>query len=272
MLHQPILTDRQQRELDYHRDHAAQRQGVALELVPVDCVTSTKRRPWNAFWSMYDRILAADLAGKRVLVPGCGFGDDAIRIATLGAKVSAFDLSPELIEIAEARAAAAGLNIDFGVMPAETMTYADGSFDAVVFVDILHHVDIAATMAEIVRVAKPGAIVIGDELYTHSAVQRVRESWLVEKLFYRAMRGWIYGKGVPYITEDEHKIDEAEYGIVLDRMATCDTAYYNMLLGRLFPVEMDAAAKTDRVLLNMLGGVGAKLAGRIVFSGTLSPQ
>lgn len=269
MLHQPILTDRQQRELDYHRDHAAQRQGVAQEAVPVDCVTSAQRRPWNAFWAMYDRVLAADLAGKRVLVPGCGFGDDAIRIATLGARVSAFDLSPESIEIARTRAADAGLDIDFGVMPAETMAYPDDGFDAVVFVDILHHVDIAATMREIARVAKPGAIVIGDELYTHSAVQRMRESRLIDKIAYRAMRRWIYGKGVPYITEDEHKIDEAEFGIVRAAMATCDTAYYNMLLGRLVPVEMRWAAKLDRTLLRAVGELGARLAGRIVFSGTL---
>ena len=273
MIHEPILSPRQQRERDYHREHAATRARLIDEPVPYDCLFDTKRRRWNAFWSMYDRILAANLSGKRVLIPGCGFGEDAIRLAKLGALVSAFDLSPESIEIAEARTAKAGLHVDYGVMPAETTTFADDTFDAIVFVDILHHVDIAATMHEVRRILKPGARVIGDELYTHTAFQKVRESKLVDKFAYGAMRDWIYGGDAPYITEDEHKIDEHEFAIVLDALAPdCELAWYNAALGRLIPADYDWFARLDRAAMRLAGPLGAKLAGRVVFSGTLSPR
>ena len=49
---------------------------------------------------MYEYLVNCGLMDKRVLVVGCGFGDDALRLAKLGAKVNAFDLSPDSLEIA----------------------------------------------------------------------------------------------------------------------------------------------------------------------------
>lgn len=264
------LTARQQRELDYHREHAAAAARQAFRPVGDDVIVSRQRRPWNAYWSMYDRLLACDLAGREVLVLGCGFGDDAIRIARLGARVSACDLSPESLTIAQQRAQREGVEIAFAAMPAEALAYADNSFDAVVFVDILHHVDIKATMAEVARVLKPGARVIGDELYTHSRLQRVRDSALVRRLVYPRMRGWIYGAQTPYITEDEHKIDEHEFSLVTERLTDLETDWFNILEGRLYPSRMIRAARIERAVMRPLARLGRLLAGRVVFSGRLA--
>ncbi len=94
-----LLTARQQREVDYHRDHA--RHHETREKIPVemDVVTNKRRRWWNAYWSTYDILGGYDLQNMRVLVPGCGFGDDAVRIAHIGAEVHAFDISPEIVKI-----------------------------------------------------------------------------------------------------------------------------------------------------------------------------
>ena len=264
------LTARQQRELEYHREHAATFPEAALRPVADDVIFSTARRPWNAYWSMYDRLLAADLAGKAVLVLGCGFGDDAIRIAQLGAHVSACDLSPESLAIAQERARWAGVVIAFDAMPAEAMIYADNTFDAVVFVDILHHVDIAATMAEVARVLKPGAHVIGDELYTHTRLQRIRESKLVQRLLYPLMRGWIYSGQTPYITADEHKIDEHEFALVTARLAEVETDWFNILEGRLYPTRLIWASRLERALMRPLAALAPAIAGRVVFSARLA--
>ncbi len=127
------LTARQRSELEFHRAHADAHREEEHRPVALDILATGPRRPWNAYWSMYDRILAAEPAGKRVLVPGCGFGEDAIRLALLGAEVSAFDLSPESLEIARSRARHAGVDIAFSAMPAEDMSaYADASFDLVI--------------------------------------------------------------------------------------------------------------------------------------------
>ncbi|MGE3784853.1 MAG: class I SAM-dependent methyltransferase, partial [Alphaproteobacteria bacterium] len=214
------LTDRQAREIEYHRHHAAaQRTAVVERRLSLAIIRDAARRPWNAYWSLYDRLRAWGVEGRRVLVAGCGFGDDAILLSLMGAEVSANDISPESVDIALRRAARHGAAFDARVMPIEQLDYPDDHFDAVVFIDILHHVDIPAAMAEVRRVLRPGAMIFGDELYTHSWLQAVRESRPVVRVLYPAMQRFIYGTDKPYITPDEHKIDEAELRVVLDHLA-----------------------------------------------------
>jgi 2-polyprenyl-3-methyl-5-hydroxy-6-metoxy-1,4-benzoquinol methylase len=265
----PSLTARQQSEYDFHRVHAESRHELIDQPVAGDIVSESSRRPWNAYWSMYDRIIAANPAGKRVLVPGSGFGDDAIRLAMLGARVSAFDLSPESVDIARARAERCGYpEIDFRVMPAEALGhYADDAFDMVVFVDILHHVDIPATLPEIVRVIKPGGMIVGDELYTHSTLQRWRESAPITKIAYPLMQRWIYNDLTPYITPEEHKIDEQELAIVLATMVAPSVEFFGIAEGRLFPSRMVWASKIDRSAIRLSRSAARRLGSRVVFSG-----
>lgn len=265
------LTPRQQREIDYHRDYAAKESAERLSPVNFDVIEDKKRRPHNAFWSAYDRLLAHDLNGKRALVPGCGFGEDAIRLARLGADVEAFDISPDVLEIARRRCAEFGYSgVSFAVMPSETLAFPDNFFDLVFLIDILHHVDIAKSAAEIGRVLKPGGRIIGNELYTHSVLQkRVRESWLVDKVIYRAMKKFIYGGGAPYITADEHKIDEAEFALVEAACSEFETDWFNLFVGRLVPDRFAAAAKIDRSVMKFLGASGRRFAGRVVFEGVV---
>jgi ubiquinone/menaquinone biosynthesis C-methylase UbiE len=263
------FTDRQQREIDFHRDFAASKAASILVPVNFDVIESEKRRPQNAFWSCYDRLLALDLKGKRALVPGCGFGEDAIRLARLGATVEAFDISPDVVDLARRRCAAFGYDgAAFGVMASEALTYPDNSFDLVLFIDILHHVDIPATLREVVRVLKPGGRIVGNELYTHSFLQKnLRESWLVEKALYPAMRRFIYSDDKPYITPDEHKIDEREFAVVEAACVSFKAEWFNGFVGRLVPDRLPLVAGADRALMKGLGAHGRFAAGRVVFEG-----
>src|SRR3954447_17139232 len=95
-----ILNERQQRELAYHEARAARMRDKIDEPVNLDIIEDTARRPWNGYWSAYDSLLAEALAGKHVLVLGCGYGEDAIRLGKLGANVHASDLSPALVDVA----------------------------------------------------------------------------------------------------------------------------------------------------------------------------
>jgi 2-polyprenyl-3-methyl-5-hydroxy-6-metoxy-1,4-benzoquinol methylase len=166
------LTARQAREVEYHRHHAAQHADLVERRIPTGVIRDAARRPWNAYWTLYDRLQAWKVEGRRVLVPGCGFGHDAILLSLMGAEVSANDISPESVEIALRRAAKHGVAFDTRVMPVERLDYPDEHFDAVVLIDILHHVDIPAAMPEIRRVLRPDAMVFGNELpayHRHSA-------------------------------------------------------------------------------------------------------
>lgn len=266
------LTPRQQREIDYHRDYAARKADERLQPVNFDVIESARRRPQNAFWSAYDLLLAHDLNGKRALAPGCGFGEDAIRLARLGARVEAFDISPDIIAVARRRCDAFGYdNVNLGVMPCEKLDFPDDSFDLVLFIDILHHVDIPKTMAEVKRVLKPGGLVVGNELYTHSVVQkRIRESWLVDKVLYGAMKKFIYGDDKPYITADEHKIDETEFAHVRNACAAFRTEWFNGFVGRIAPDRLPLVSEIDRAGMKALGDAGRYVAGRVVFEGIIA--
>ena len=69
--------------------------------------------------------------GMKVLDVGCGTGVVAITVARLGGKVTALDLTPELLERAKENARLAQVNIEWHEGDAESLPFADHSFDAV---------------------------------------------------------------------------------------------------------------------------------------------
>ena len=261
------LTDRQQREIDYHREHAKLHKSILSAPFSYEVLQSPDRRRWNAYWAMYEYLVSTNLEEKRVLVVGCGFGHDAIRLAKLGAKVSAFDLSPDCLEIARALAFREGLDILFQQMPAEQMLYEDGTFDYIVCRDILHHVDIPKTMREIVRVAKKGSILIVNEIYSHSITNKIRYSKFVEKTVYPKMKSFIYGTVNPYITEDERKLDESDLVQIMKFLEPClFVKYFNFIVTRIIPDRFEKIAKVDHLLLRVFYPMAHMLAGRVLFS------
>jgi len=219
---------------------------------------------------MYTVLLKHPLRGSRALVAGCGFGDDAFRVSKLGADVSAFDLSPDQLEIARDVARREGLTIDFQEMPAEDLTYDDDVFDYVIANDILHHVDLPVAVKEIRRVSKGGALVVGNETYSHSCTDRLRRSRLVENYLYPRMKNFIYGGEDPYITRDERKLTEEDVRILREHLSDLTCAYFNVISTRLLPERFTLMCKADRVLLKVLAPVAHLLGARVVFTGKVT--
>ncbi len=75
-------------------------------------------------------------AGERVLDIGCGTGSLALRCASRGARVTAIDISPQMLDIAREKVNAAGLEdqIELRQMSAVDLdeAFQEGSFDVVV--------------------------------------------------------------------------------------------------------------------------------------------
>lgn len=259
---QADLTERQKREIAYHREH-----GKHVPPAPTLEILSGESRWWNAYWHTYEYLRSLDLSGKSALVLGCGFGNDAIFLHELGARVYACDVSREMIEGASVRAA--GREIYFSEMPAEKLSYADGVFDLILAVDIFHHVDVPLVLAELRRVARPGARLVWDEIYCHSAVSRIRHS-MFGRLAHRLLSRWVYGTECPYITEDEVPLSEREIGKLLATLSNKHTEYFNFLIGRLFPDRFTFICKADRAVLRALGPLGSLLACRCVGHGTFA--
>ncbi|HEX5707657.1 MAG TPA: methyltransferase domain-containing protein [Pyrinomonadaceae bacterium] len=70
--------------------------------------------------------------GMRVLDVACGSGNLAIHAARAGAQVTGVDIAANLLEQARQRAEAEGLTIQFDEGDAESLPYADATFDVVV--------------------------------------------------------------------------------------------------------------------------------------------
>jgi SAM-dependent methyltransferase len=238
------LQARHHREVEYHARHADRHRGLAEQRVADDVLTDTDRRWWNHYWCTYDRILPDDLRGKRALVPGCGFGQDVIRLARLGAD-------------------AEGLGVTLDHAGCESLPYPDGHFDLILCIDILHHTDVARTVSELRRVAKPDARVVVSEIYTHSRVQAVRDSWLVSRLVYPAVARLLYG-GSPYITDDERKLNERDLAALRQAFPDLNADYFYTVANRLFPNHYGWATRMDRRLTRLLGGGAAVTAGRLL--------
>jgi ubiquinone/menaquinone biosynthesis C-methylase UbiE len=258
------MTERQARELEYHKGHYKGNRAVDF-----DVLKHAELRWWNAYWSMFAEIKKLDVRGKRVLVVGCGAGEDAIRMAVLGATVHGFDLSPEALEIARESAKQANVTVLFDEMPAEKLTYPDRFFDLVLARDILHHVDIPLSLAEMKRVSKPGALWVIDEIYSHSITDTIRNSWAVKRVLYPAMQRFIYGPGKPYITEDERKLTERDIAAISGALDKPRSRYFNFIVTRLIPDRWIWASKVDRVALMAAWKLGRYLAGRILMVGSV---
>jgi len=99
-------------------------------------------------------------AGAKVLDVACGTGVVALTAARAGANVQGIDLTPELIERAKENAALTRLEASFQQGDAESLPFADASFDVVV--SQFGHMfaprpEIA--IGEMLRVLKPGGTV-----------------------------------------------------------------------------------------------------------------
>ena len=93
--------------------------------------------------------------GMKVLDVACGQGFFSRVFAQAGAKVTACDISPELVEIAKSKSTA---TIQYHVAPADALRFApDGSFEVITIVLALQNIEnIAGVFAECSRVLAPG--------------------------------------------------------------------------------------------------------------------
>src|SRR5262245_20937937 len=95
--------------------------------------------------------------GDTVLDVACGAGNATIPAAKTGAQATGLDITPELLEAAQAAAADAGVQIEWIEGDAEQLPFDDESFDAVTSVfGGMFAPDHRVAAAEIARVLKPG--------------------------------------------------------------------------------------------------------------------
>lgn len=96
-------------------------------------------------------------SGERVLDVGAGSGNTTLEAAARGARVTASDLTPAMIELGSARTRAHGLDVPWVEADAQALPFPDGAFDVAVSVFGAMFAPAHARVAsELVRVVRPG--------------------------------------------------------------------------------------------------------------------
>lgn len=109
-----------------------------------------------------DRTAQLLRASDVVLELGCGTGTTALKLAQYVARIMATDVSQEMIAIAREKSADdACRNAEFKVASADRLPEVEGTFDAVLALNLLHLlVDRAMVLAHVYRLLKPGSLFI----------------------------------------------------------------------------------------------------------------
>jgi SAM-dependent methyltransferase len=137
--------------------------------ISVDDLKLTHRSTWAAgdyaaVARHIDDVPPSDLlasvpvrAGDEVLDVATGTGNVALRAAAAGARVAGVDLTPELLDVAGARASEQGVAVDWVQGDAEALPFADDSFDVVLSVFGVQFAPRHEVVArELARVCRPG--------------------------------------------------------------------------------------------------------------------
>ena len=130
-----------------------------------------------------------DWQGRDVLDLGCAGGFMAEALDARGARVTGIDPAEKAIAAARAHAAQERRGIAYDVGVGEALPYAAASFDAVVCVDVLEHVqDLDRVLAEVARVLRPGGLFLFDTI-NRNPVARLATITLAEDLLQLLPKG-----------------------------------------------------------------------------------
>ena len=201
---------RQERERQYYEEYFKL---FAPVEVCFDPILGAEKRPWNPYWFVCEVVKRQFTSmGQSLLDFGCGPGNYSILFARLGYEVFGFDISPNGIASARHLAVKYGLEdrTHFGVGTAEQLDYASDSFDVVVGIDILHHVEIVQSLRECLRVLKRGGVATFKEPVAVPVFEPLRNSRFGQ---------WLVPKTVSYerhITADERKLTADDLKAIRD--------------------------------------------------------
>jgi len=142
---------------------------MKISPAPEEFALMTQRA--RAMWALGDfaragaeQVIVAELLcraidihpGERVLDVAAGSGNAALAAARRGARVTATDFVPALLQVAARRAAVEGLVVDTEEADAQALPFADGAFDVVLTTfGVMFAPDQARAASELVRVCRP---------------------------------------------------------------------------------------------------------------------
>jgi SAM-dependent methyltransferase len=156
---EPSLSERDESEIQ--RSAAEASKAVVRPIPRAELERYLNARADTPFSLEYAFYLLGDVRGKTVLDLGCGQGENTVVLVARGARVRAFDISPELVEVAARRLRdAQAADAELAVGSAYETGLPPDSVDVVFCMSLIHHLDIARVRDEMWRILRPGGVVI----------------------------------------------------------------------------------------------------------------
>ena len=151
-----------------------------------------------------------NLKGKRLLDVGCGLGEASVYFAIQGADVTSSDLSQGMLDAASRLALANGVSVRQHLASAEDMKLSVGDlFDVIYAGNLLHHVDVEATISRIKpHLADGGVLVTWDPLAYNPAINIYR------------------GMAMDVRTPDEHPLTWSDIKLFKKHFSSVETRYF----------------------------------------------
>jgi ubiquinone/menaquinone biosynthesis C-methylase UbiE len=186
-------------------------------------------------------------SGATLLDVGCGAGNDVQDLAKLvgpTGRVVGIDSSATMIQQARARTADMHLPVEFLQGDAYQLPFEENTFDGCQSSRVFKHLaEPRRTLAEMVRVARPGAHVVVAEVDFDLIIVDILDRTLARKMIHLAcdwiQQGWM-GRQLPRLFGDAGLIDV----VVTGHMLSIDYEYFQMVFGGLLQ-EAQAAGQVS---------------------------
>ena len=111
---------------------------------------------------IFDSLALNSGPGKKCLELGCGTGNFTEYFADKGAKITAVDISPDLLEKAKKKIGNKK-NVEFKTADIHNLPFENNTFDYIFGVSVIHHLDLPTAFKEISRVLKENGTVVFSE-------------------------------------------------------------------------------------------------------------
>ncbi len=180
----PMISVEERERAEIYRSACDASQSTIPLLVSAETIARYRKPPETTVHPVeYAFHLLGDVNGKTILEYGCGAGVYTVVLAARGAKVIAFDISPELLALTKKRVEAnqvEGVQLLLGT--AHSLPFPDESIDIIFGMAILHHLDVEVASKELWRVLSKGGRAIFKEPVRNSKLY----TWLRQFLPKRA--------------------------------------------------------------------------------------
>ena len=180
----PMISLEERERAEVYRSACDASQSTKPLLVPAETIARyCDSSATTVFPLEYAFHLLGDINGKTVLEYGCGGGTYTVALAARGARVIAFDISPELLALARKRVEVNHReSVQLLLGSAHALPFPDESIDVIFGMAILHHLDLEIASRELRRVLKKGGRAIFKEPLRNSKLY----TWLRQFLPRRA--------------------------------------------------------------------------------------